>query len=136
MSKISGGLVSVGYSTTVDGTVTTIAGVNPAQDSNFNVEKIINETTISRVSGGESVTLEINLFTFTDYATIQGFEENDTARFWHLTFGSGHVVTIETAIIPMATIQGKTDAREGRLAWQLQLEIHTPASVLDITDPA
>lgn len=95
MAKSYSGITDVAYST--DGSSFTSITGKIAADSTITPTTITNDTTQSRVFGGESLEATIGFYDQADYATLKTAMRADTDYFWRMTFVDGTTQTTSEA---------------------------------------
>ena len=99
MSKVYSGVKEIGYS---DDKATTIAQIGDTvtvtkltgkvtEDSTTGDEKLTTATTDGAIAGGSSIAPEWGILSRSNFATLEGFEDADTEKYWYLFFFDGRV---------------------------------------------
>lgn len=112
MSKSYAGLNRIGYSDTINSTVTWLVG-RPSPDSSFNPEATEVETTTGVIYGGSSINAEIRLLSRADYDTLEQFAQEDTEKYWHIEFVDGREYVTRVPINIMVEEDLNVNARDG-----------------------
>ena len=99
MAKNYAGLKRVGYSADKAATkaaigdsvtVTWVTG-KVGSETTINPEAITNDTPDGNVSAGGTVTPEIHILDYANFATLEGFGDADTEHYWYAEFIDGRI---------------------------------------------
>lgn len=99
MAKKYSGITTVEYSATgaFAGEQTAISG-SIASDSSIAPATLTNDTTASRIYGGEELEATIGFFDYSEYSALHTAMRADTAYYWKFTFVDGATETTADAI--------------------------------------
>lgn len=112
MSKNYAGLSRIGWTDSKEGTINYLTG-EPSPDSSFNPESTEVETTTGSLYGGSSINAEIKLLSRADYDILEGFQEDDAEKYWHIEFVDGREYVSRVPINIMVNENLETNARDG-----------------------
>lgn len=128
MAKNLSGITQVEYASTVGGVKTALTGKIHA-DSTIEVPNTPSETTVGQIFGGGSVSANIIILDFADYATAQGWMTGDTEMSFTFTFTDASTLETQKLVQPMVERQVQPNARDGVQGWILSFE-HYDAGIL------
>ncbi|WP_020403738.1 hypothetical protein [Gracilimonas tropica] len=122
MGKDFSGLKAVHHGDdNVFGNATAITG-KISTDSSFTPDNIKTETTDGQSFGGGSIQGEIYFLDNTDFATVEGFMENDTEKYWFFEYKDGRVLRTTEKINPFTRPGMGVNARDGAVKWIMDFE--------------
>lgn len=128
MSKQISGINKVEYASTVGGSKTALTGKIHA-DSTIEVPNTPTETTTGQLFGGGTITANIIMLDFADYATAEGWMTGDDEMSFTFTFNDGATLETQKLVQPMVERQVLPNARDGVQGWILSFE-HYDSGIL------